>query len=598
MLGKGQRRIKYYVILILLLLPIFSEAINSDLEPFDQVLINSWDWRDVYQGIMFARLIGKPVDFVVSPEMAVQVVESLPKKDLRILLLQPNTKQQYTGFAQLLENNGYEVYELEGRGSIGLRLAESLDVKNIIITDERYPYNAVSLAPYALQLESYVHFADATTIDEIENVIQNKQAKVTIYGIVDSQVTETLDQYNPVIINLGGKFDNNLYVAREFLKLKNDTQVIITNGEFIELALIDDFNAVVFVGKTNVPKQVEDFFVQENITHGVIVGNYLATLVEQLTDRLERIHNKDISILVRFAKTPRVLTGPFNEPVSLEYFNLPIIDPELKIINVAYNRLTKELEVTYENPSQIPVFFIGTFSLIIDGESISVGDEEPNIVVAGQQKTFLYEVGIDADSLSGEGFFIYGDYPKSLEFQFSEKFSNIPVISVADESSFEIKNIIYDKTDKAFYITVFNPGDVGVHAQLELVDIVVDGLPTTLGTRDSFKLAALEERVVFIRAKLSNLDIIENEEVLVRGLYGQRPNILFKETEKSFTLKVRLIKTGYLIVGVSILVILLLVLLYLFARKKDYRCQKCNLEQRSRLKPNRHHCGGNFYRKK
>lgn len=583
------------LLVILLLLPTVTAAsLETDLEPFDQVLVNSLDWQDIYQGLLFAQLVGKPGDYILSQDIAADVVASLPKDRPRVLLISPRKREQYAGIRTLLTDEGFAVTELPGAGSVGLRLYDSLDIKNVIITDQRYPYNAISIAPYAVLTEAFVLFPDATTVDETVATMRDKGASVTVYGIVDAAVDQELTSFNPQVINKGGKFDNNLAIVDAFLKKQPTKQIIITNGEFIEAGLITDAYPILFIGKNNIPKQVEDYLASSPITYGVIVGNYLAPAAKELKDRVQERTGREITMIVRFGKSPRVQTDTFATPTVLEYFSLPIIEPSLSVVNIAFNRLTKQLEITYDNPSAIATFFTTSIQLRSGSALTTVGDDEPQTIVAGQQKTILYEADITPEQLSAEGLFFYGDYPNSLEYSFEQSFQTIPIIDIADDSFLMITDILYDKTDDAFFITLRNPGTVPVYANVELVDVIIDGLPQTIGTQKTAKLQPGETTEVYIRAKLTRLDLLENEDVLVRAYYGQREKVLFKKTEETMALHVRAIRPAYVFAGVVVLIIILLILLLLFTRKREFACDRCGHRVRSSHKPRRHSCGGRF----
>lgn len=560
---------------------------------FDQVLVNSNDWQDIYNGLMFAEMTGTPGDFILVPEMAPDVVQSLPKTKPRILLIEPTRQRQYAGLRKLLEEAGFIVVDVPGSGEYGYRLLDLISPDGIILTDARYPYNAISLSPYALQRRSFVLFPEATSLDQLTTVLDEKNVPVTVYGILDTTVQQTVELYEPTIIDEGGKFDNNIYLVKKFLSREDVNQVVLTNGEFIEDSLITSFNPVLFIGRNNVPEQTKQFLGESDVAVAVVVGNYLADVANDLKRSLKREYNKDVSFIVKFAKTPRVLDAQFTTPTSLEYFALPIIAPELLITSITYNQLTKQLEVTYENPSLIAAFFIASLSINVDGTTIVVGDDEPQVLSGGQQKTLLYDVDTSAQGLSVDAFVVYGDYPNSLELSFSQEFTDIPIIRIADYAELEITRVIYDKIDDAFYITLHNPGDVPTYANVELIDIIVDGLPTTLGTLKVARVEAGASKQVYVRAKLSNLDIVENEEVLVRASYGQRESVLFKQKEALLALKVRLIKGGYLIAAGAVLVTILLLLL-LLRKKKTYVCDRCGHKVKGRSIPHRHSCGGHF----
>lgn len=562
---------------------------------YDQVIVNSWDWLDVYQGLYFAKLSGKPGDYVLIPELAQDVVQSMDKTKKKVLLIEPSRGKQYVGMEALLEKEGFSVVSVPGTGSFSFRLLSLLDPKQIIITDARYPYNAIALAPFGLQRQSFILFSDGSNTNDILAWVSSHAEKdITVYGVIDANLLASLTAYNPTIIDKGGKFDNNIFLVEEFFRKEgNMKQIVLTNGEFIEQSLIDDFNPILFIGRSAPPKQVEEYLGKSEITVAVVVGNYLGDSANTLKKSLKNKYDKDMTFILKFAKTPRVMTESFVTPTGLEYFALPIIAPGFSINSVAYNQLLKNLEVTYDNPSTIPTFFLSSFSVVVNGEIFAIGDEQPSMIPGGQQKTILYDIDLPTGSISIDAFSVYGDYPKSLEFSFSKSFTQVPVLQIADYAKLEITNLVYDKIDEAFYVSLHNPGDVPVYTNIELVEVIIDGLPTTLGTQKITRIEPGDTVEIYVRAKLSSLDMKENEEILLRAFYGQRESVLFKTVEKTFALKIRIVKEGYLFAAGAIIVLLLLLFL-LWGRKKSFKCDRCGHVTRHRKNPRRHFCGGLF----
>ncbi|MBD3209367.1 hypothetical protein GF367_03025 [Candidatus Woesearchaeota archaeon] len=586
------------VFLLLLMLP-FSSA--SPLTPdigvgFDQVIINSQDWEDMYHGLLFAALTQTPVDLIATPQSALAVTAALDKKAPRVLVLEPRRQRQYIGVQRLLHDQGLIPISLPGTGSIGVQFAQGLPLEQLIITDSRYPYNAIAVAPYAIQQRAFVLFADDVPLEELVSLVSEHNLSVTIYGIVDAAVTDALAPYDPLVIDEGGKFENNIHVVELFYERSAGDQVVLTNGEFLEAGLIDSDVPVLFIGRTNVPQQVEEYLATSGISTAVLVGNYLGDVASRLKKRLKDEYGKDLFVVAKVGRTPRLVTQQFATPVALEYVPLPIIVPEMEIDSMNYNRLTNQLEVTYDNPSLIPVFFLGSFALQSGDERLSVGDEEPRLIAAGQRKTVLYDAAIAPEGLRADAVVLFGDYPRALENSLRQTFEVIPVIEIPDYAELEVRGMVYDRVDDAFYISLHNPGDVPTYANVELIDVVVDGLPVTLGTQRTSLLAPGATKEVYVRAELSKLDLLENEEVLVRAFYGQREQVLFKSVEEVFPLRTRLIKGAYLVGGVVVVALVLLIFL-LFGGKRTYVCDRCGVRVRTKRRPRRHHCGGRFRRK-
>ena len=181
----------------------------------DKVIINSEDWRDVYSGMLYTTLLGNPANFLVSDKHSTLILNAIPK-GTSVRALSSKNSPFIVGYKAILEGEGYPSEEVI-YNSFNLELAKLLDVKNFIIVDDSYGYNAISVAPYAVVSDSYVLFADRNNIREIDSFLTGRNAnKLLIYGYVDRQVKDTLAKYNPEIINKeGDRFANNIEIVKK-----------------------------------------------------------------------------------------------------------------------------------------------------------------------------------------------------------------------------------------------------------------------------------------------------------------------------------------------------------------------------------------------
>ena len=175
--------------------------------------------------------------------------------------------------------------------------AEQLSSNNYVLVNTVDYYDAVSVAPYAALTKSYVLFADSKSIDGILDFL-NKQdvRKLTLYGDFESEVRNKLDKFDPIVINKGGKFENNIEIVKEFKKIDDKKQALLTNGEFIEAEIMSGSQPVIFIGQDNVLQITREYITNSNIEAGILVGNELvgtATVVRRQTG---------ISVFVKFAQ--------------------------------------------------------------------------------------------------------------------------------------------------------------------------------------------------------------------------------------------------------------------------------------------------------
>jgi hypothetical protein len=180
------------------------------------VIANSQDWRDVYSTQLYANLIGAKPFFLVSMRHSQLLLFGLPRTEADEALIISSSRLPYVlNYKKSVEAIGLKAEELS-LYSANLELANRLDVNNFVIIDDSYGYNAVSVAPYAMVKKAYVLFADANNIDDITRFLSGRSVgEVVIYGIVDRDVVQSLDGFNPVIINKGDKFSDNVEIVKK-----------------------------------------------------------------------------------------------------------------------------------------------------------------------------------------------------------------------------------------------------------------------------------------------------------------------------------------------------------------------------------------------
>ncbi len=100
------RKLSLFVISIFFLLflsSMVSATLSSTLD-YDQVLINSNDWKDVYLGLLYAQETGMHGDYILSAKLAPDVFASLPQDKANVLLIESSGKEVIKGAQQQLED--------------------------------------------------------------------------------------------------------------------------------------------------------------------------------------------------------------------------------------------------------------------------------------------------------------------------------------------------------------------------------------------------------------------------------------------------------------------------------------------------------------
>ena len=125
-------------------------------------------------------------------------------------------------------------------------------------------------------------------------------------------------QYNPQLIKTGDRFQDDIEIVKEYSKIKSITQILLSNGEFIEKEIMQGRNALLFTGEDNFPDNIASYIKDSNIEIGVLVGNQnidVATKIRQTTG---------INVMVKFARSARERTSGVSATEGLDLFPVPV----------------------------------------------------------------------------------------------------------------------------------------------------------------------------------------------------------------------------------------------------------------------------------
>jgi hypothetical protein len=266
----------------------------------DQVVINSGDWKDVYSSMMYANLRGMPASFITDAPHATALPNYLDKNQ-DILLVEAETSPFFANYEGTLTTEGFvvsETYKSPGGRDANLHFIWELpDITNFIVLDDSYGYNAISVAPYAVKSRSWVLFADHENIDEISGLLDGRTVdNLLIYGRVDRQVNDSLSIYNPEIIDYGDRFDNNIAIVKKYQDIAEVSQIVFTNGEFIENEIMSGREPVLFIGTNVIPEQTVNYLNRSGIETGVVIGNALTDAASMITART------DMHVFIKFGQ--------------------------------------------------------------------------------------------------------------------------------------------------------------------------------------------------------------------------------------------------------------------------------------------------------
>ncbi len=551
----------------------------------DKVISNSADWRDVYSAMLYASLIEKqPGQFLTSTKHGTILLYSIPKNANGTLVVSSRSQPYTINYKAVMESQGYiDVEELVTNTAnldLAKRLVQEKNIKRFVIVDDAYGYNALSSASYAVVDKSYVLFANTRNIGAVDSFLSGvNPEKILIVGQVDETVKTRLARYNPETVNEGDRFDNNIEMVKRQLKIKETKQILMSNGEFIEASIVAGDNPVIFIGKGTVPPQVAEYIKSSDIQVAVLIGNELINSATAIRRQL------GISVFVKFAQGSRTPTGPVATVEDLDKFPMPTYAVNLGIVQpIMYNKATNALWVTYKNNAGIGAYFKGTITLTDSTGRKIVGDDTPIFIDKNQYKTILYDVVLEGENITANVYTLFGEGKRSLENVLEAQMLLVESVDILDNAMINITNVVYDKKNQQFIITVENIGTVDSYVSIEALDLYINGEYITVSSPQAILIEPGKEAKIPLDVILSDADIENNPVVKIKGYYGERENSLIKTVYGEYAFKFKSI--DYVTYGL-ILLIIILVLLILFGRKKCPHCKHKN----SRLRKTCKKCG-------
>ncbi len=523
-------------------------------QEFSHVVSNSEDWRDVYSSIMYANLLGRESDFLVSTRHSTLLLNSLEKNNF-IRVVSSRNRPFVFNYPSMIVSRGFSGADEIIVDNANLELIDELpDITNFVIVGDLYGYNTIAAAPYALQTNSWVFFANRVNIAEIESILNNREVNdVLIYGYVDQEVRDALEQYNPEIIYNEDKFQDNIEIVKKYLELNPIEQVVLTNGEFIEKEIMSGAEPVLFTGRQNVPDQIAEYLKNSDIEVGVLIGNELV----QAATNIRR--TTGISVMVKFARGARAPATGISTVEGLDLFYLPSPSMFLDLHSVQYNQATSQLEITYKSESNIPIYFKGTITLISGDNERRVGDVDSIFIAPNDFKTVAYPgVEISSDELIAEIFTLYGETPSALD-RILEARLNVSFVNVIDSCEIEVSKVSYHKQKERFIIETKNVADVDCYVDIELNNVLIGGFRRDLGTEGSARIDKGKTAKIIINEFLTDEDLADNEYVDLTAYYGEREDSLVKVYKGRF--KLGIVSFGALLYVIMILIIIIVILI-------------------------------------
>lgn len=548
----------YFLSLVLLVFLLFLPLASA----VDQVVINSKDWRDVYTGVVYAKLSGLDVHYVAEETQGLQLIKEVLNPAATEILLIESEKPFVISYQPQLEKAGFTVEKfisLDAQKTnleFAKRIIAEKGITDFIVVDGGWGYDALSVASYALLTRSFVLFASAENADSLFSFLSASAENIILYGHLDRVVKEELGILNPQIINKGDRYEDNIEIVKNFLDKKPTKQVLLADGEVLELGFFNNEFPVLFVGTSNVPRPVTDFIKDTDIRTGIVIGYNLFANAKKIRD------DTGIKILLKYGQ------GRNSQLYALDVFPLPRYDPKIDIEAAFYNTLSRQLEVVYKNAGGVYTYAQGlSHQIKADGIGIAnVGDEQAFFLNEGDVLTKVYRLDLGSyleNDLTMDSKIIFGESADSLT-KLLVKTLTVDVVAVDDSSKISLQSVVYNKGTNRFELVVKNEGGKDVYADAEIVDLIIASEKVTLGA-ELQKIKPGQKNLFKIKAVLEDVDIEDNPAVTARIRYGEREGILLKSITQEFDFAFK--KFNYKLL-VLVVIILIIIKLMLSIRKK------------------------------
>lgn len=540
----------------------------------EYVVTNSDSWKDIYSGAIYSLLQNKDYKYLISDKHSSQIAGYFKKEDT-IEVIESKKLPFVINYADTLRGYGFDATNIkESSNTLNLHLAELSNTNSFIIIDSSYGYDAVSIAPYAKITNSYVLFADRKNIEEILSLFQRKRPqKITIYGDVDTEVINAMQQYMPEIINKGSRYDNNIEIVQKYRQIKPTTQLIFSSGEILEEGTLNPEYPILFIGKQVVPDRIINYVKNSGVKYAILIGNELTQPARQIKELT------DATVFIKFAQGRPVMGDDSTKVAGLDMYYLPSYERNITLTGVRYNLATQTIDVALQNKKDLKTYLRTTASIFAGDKRIqAVGDEQIELLEESDRRGFRYPADLSQaiaknKKLDVNVYSIYGEAPNFMDKELNKK---VPLIIVdkQDNCEMQILGARFDEEIQRIIIKAKNTGSADCFVDANIADLVISDETTTATLLETKFIPRGNTTNLKIKQRMDAVDLEDNKEVHVRLYYGEEKDFLFKKTEGFFKLQrtaIQEMQNNYLTIGIAAAAILIIIVFILFRRPSKKR---------------------------
>lgn len=494
------------------------------------VMLNSLDYEDIVAGNVYAKANGYNFVFALTPNQSVFITKYYTSYSTEKIIYIEGKRPVLPNMEAILREGGKRDIEVATPDSVPKWVAEKFPKQSAIIVGTQYGQDALSVAPYAALTQSPVLFiGGSNSYEDILGFVKGQgYQKVMFYGTVANQIPPTaLDSVqNKDVINTGSRYDNNLKIVSEFLKISPTTQVIFVSGRTFEKSMVDKAYPIILMGRSDVSSDTTAFLSQNKILTGIVFAGDA-----DIVDGVTKIRNQYKNLSV-FAKFGEGYLGSA-QPLPLTIIPLPSPSINLEIVNISYNVPSKLFEVRVNNK--------GDFTALSGSINVpNIGSADSPLVYLDSNSLTTVAIPMDASAaISGSKIpqatltVRYGEDSRLLDNIDSINYADIGVSQYSDNSSVSVIGFSYNADTKSFELVLDGSGYVE-----GIVRFSINQVPYTIRIPNTKIDGATTVSVKYL--------LSDAEQSFVNGLradyslrFGGKSDILLKESKGSLSTTVK-----------------------------------------------------------
>ncbi len=535
---------------------------------FSVIIVNSYDGRDVVVGTYYAAALGEEVFFVPQESSVEMVTSKIGGFDEEVVLIEGKRKV-FPGLELSLRNRGYKIKEIINSSdpyTLNFELASRVNPNGFVIASPDFGYNTVAPIPFARKNRYFFIFDIEGKEQEIASIVDSKP--VLVYGDVREELLEKLSENpNLIVINNGDKYLDSIELADLLLEGQKNTQVILSDGNFLESTIMNSPYPIVYVS-TLTPRVVIDFLYNKTLSNQIstllVVGEEYTNVAYNIRREInEKIGEDRLSTFVKLGEA----IPPLSQPVPSPIFPLPSPFSSIVVEEVVFNNNTNTLTISFRNKGNSIGYFTYSITVYDENNNALFTFSSDEILELKEGDSYVFRKQLDLGNLEGyleaDVRVEYGTSKTLLDNGYVERFV-LTFLSLEEKTSLVIEDAKYDKESKTLTLSLRNTGEVDAFYKVFLYYKDKDGKDVEVEEQLSV-IEAGRNRIILLRG----VDLPYSD-ILIEVKYGYKENLLVKSAY--YTLRIEeedLLKTIAVIVLIIYVIVLLKKLLMLKTKKVE-----------------------------